>query len=61
MGALPKRRISKARQANKRAHWKLRLRHLVPCPQCGALKRPHHVCMTCGMYRDTQVLEVEQE
>ncbi|MFQ6102593.1 MAG: 50S ribosomal protein L32 [Anaerolineae bacterium] len=61
MGALPKRRISKARRGNRRAHWVLKAPRLVTCPQCGAPVRPHHVCLSCGTYRGTQVVEIEEE
>lgn len=61
MGALPKRKISKSRRANRRSHWKLSPRRLVTCPQCGAPVRPHHVCLACGSYRGTQVIEIEEE
>ena len=26
------------------------------CPRCGAPKRPHHVCPTCGYYKDREVV-----
>jgi large subunit ribosomal protein L32 len=61
MGALPKRKITKTRQGNRRAHWALKARRSVTCPQCGAPVRPHHVCLSCGTYRGTQVIEVEEE
>lgn len=60
MGALPKRKISKARQRNRRGHWTLNPKQLVPCPKCGEPKRPHHVCLSCGTYRGSQVIEVEE-
>jgi large subunit ribosomal protein L32 len=59
MGALPKRKLSKGRTARRRSHMALQPVHLVPCPQCHALRRPHHVCPNCGTYRGNQVLEVE--
>jgi len=27
------------------------------CPHCGELKLMHHICESCGAYRDLQVLE----
>ena len=35
MGAVPKRRISKSRRGNRRAHQSLSAIHLVSCPECG--------------------------
>ena len=61
MGAVPKRRISSRRRRNRRSHWKLTAPQLVTCPQCGAPVRPHHVCLACGTYRGTQVIETEEE
>ena len=26
------------------------------CPNCGELKRPHHVCASCGHYDDREVV-----
>jgi len=26
------------------------------CPNCGELKRPHHVCPSCGHYADREVV-----
>lgn len=61
MGALPKRRISSRRRRNRRSHLKLHVPQLVACPQCGAPKRPHHVCLACGTYQGDQVIEIEEE
>lgn len=57
MGAVPKRRISSRRRGNRRSQWVLKAAQLVACPQCGAAKRAHHVCPSCGTYRGTQVIE----
>jgi [acyl-carrier-protein] S-malonyltransferase len=29
------------------------------CPQCHALKLPHHVCLSCGTYKGEQVLAIK--
>ena len=58
MGAVPKSKISNRRRKNKRSHHALNPPNLMDCPQCGAEKLPHHVCLTCGHYRGIQVLEV---
>lgn len=60
MGALPKRRISSSRQGKRRAHHRIDLPHLVPCPQCSELRVSHHVCPTCGTYRGHQVLTIRE-
>ena len=59
MGALPKQRISRARQGNRRRHHFIPALQLVPCESCKGMKRPHHVCPNCGTYRGRQVIEIE--
>lgn len=61
MGAVPKRRISKARAGRRQSHLALRATKVVNCPQCGAPVRPHHVCLSCGTYRGVQVIQIEEE
>jgi large subunit ribosomal protein L32 len=56
MGALPKRKISKARRGRRRAHDSLKEIHLVPCDNCGEMKRPHYMCPSCRTYRGRQIL-----
>ena len=29
------------------------------CPNCGELKRPHHLCKACGYYDGREVVEIE--
>jgi large subunit ribosomal protein L32 len=31
------------------------------CPNCGELKRPHHVCGACGHYADREVVAMTAE
>lgn len=56
MGALTKRKYSKARQGERRAHLALTAVTLVECPQCHKMKRPHTVCPECGYYNGIQVI-----
>jgi len=30
------------------------------CPSCGELKRPHHVCPSCGSYHDRDVVAMAE-
>jgi large subunit ribosomal protein L32 len=57
--ALPKRKHAKARQGKSRSHLRLALPSLDICPQCHSAKLAHHVCPTCGSYKDRQVIEVK--
>jgi len=60
VGALPKQRISRHRQGNRRRHIFIAPVHLVACRTCGEMKRPHHVCPSCGYYRGRQVIQIEE-
>jgi large subunit ribosomal protein L32 len=55
--AVPKKKISKARRNSRRAHDALKASAHAECPNCGELKRPHHVCAACGYYKDREVSE----
>ena len=59
MTPLPKRKISRGRQGRRRSHLSISPKRLVPCPQCHALRLPHHVCPECGSYRGVTVIEQE--
>lgn len=53
---VPKTKSSRSRRDKRRANWKLTVPGLVECPQCHAMKRPHHVCPVCGFYKGKQVI-----
>lgn len=55
--AVPKKKTSKSRRNVRRSHHALRKPAHVECPNCGELKRPHHVCESCGHYREREVVE----
>lgn len=40
----------------RRAHDHLDSKSLAQCANCGATKRPHHVCQQCGHYKGRAVL-----
>lgn len=54
--AVPKRKVSKAKTASRKANWKVHAPALVTCPQCHEQKRPHRVCSVCGYYKGVQVI-----
>ena len=58
--AVPKSKISKSRRNMRRAHDSLTAANVVECPNCGELKRPHHVCGACGYYRDREVVDAAE-
>jgi large subunit ribosomal protein L32 len=57
MGALPKRKLSKGKRGRRRQHDRAVPATLVPCGNCGELKRAHAVCTSCGYYGDREVIE----
>ncbi len=61
MGALPKRKVTKAAKAKRRSHHHLKLPQLVSCPQCHQPRLSHHVCLNCGTYRGRQVLQIKEK
>jgi large subunit ribosomal protein L32 len=59
MGALPKRKISKARAGKRQSHNAIKPPALDECPQCHSPKLPHHVCPVCGTYNGREVIKME--
>jgi large subunit ribosomal protein L32 len=41
----------------RRAHHALTAESHAECPNCGELKRPHHVCLACGYYDGREVVK----
>ncbi len=41
----------------RRSHDALKNASYEECSECGELKRPHHVCSSCGQYKGREVLE----
>jgi large subunit ribosomal protein L32 len=60
MGALPKRKLTKGRQGNRRSQQFLTMPTLEVCPQCKSVKRAHQVCHECGTYRGMQILPTKE-
>ena len=57
--ALQKRRRGPARIGHQRSAWMRKSGQNKPlvqtCPNCGAPRIPHRVCMACGFYNGAQV------
>lgn len=53
--AVPKKKISKSRRNMRRSHDALKASSYEECSNCGELKRPHHVCASCGQYNGREV------
>jgi len=56
---VPKRKVSHARQGDRRAHLALSLPDLEECPHCHQTKRIHHVCPNCGWYGGREAVEIK--
>lgn len=56
MGALPKRKVSRARRGDRRREQVLKVLPMGPCNTCGALKPTHRACKLCGTYNGHQIL-----
>jgi len=57
--AVPKKKISKSRRNQRRSHDSLAAAAQTECPNCGEIKRPHHVCESCGHYDGREVVEID--
>ncbi len=53
--AVPKKKTSKSRRNMRRSHHAVASQARNECPNCGELKRPHHVCGACGHYDGREV------
>lgn len=60
MGPLPKRKISRRRKRNRRAHHSLSTTHLIRCDNCNEYKPSHQVCPNCGTYNGRVVIDVDE-
>ena len=59
--AVQQNRVSKSRRNNRRAHDSLSPFNPNECPNCCELKRPHHVCASCGYYGEKEVIITAEE
>jgi len=59
--AVPKSKITRSRRGMRRSHDALVAGNPNECPNCGELKRPHHVCPSCGHYADREVVAIADE
>lgn len=63
--AVPKRRVSHARQGKRRSHHNRKPKQNTYCTRCGVAVLPHIVCYNCGWHnsqgREAISMEAEQE
>ena len=53
--AVPKKKTSRSRRNMRRSHHALSPPAYAECPDSGELKRPHHLCPSCGHYDGREV------
>ncbi|MFM6932423.1 MAG: 50S ribosomal protein L32 [Novosphingobium sp.] len=56
--AVPKRKTSPSRRGMRRSHDGLKAEAFHECGNCGELKRPHHMCASCGHYNGREIVAV---
>ncbi|MFO7919374.1 50S ribosomal protein L32 [Rhodobacteraceae bacterium W635] len=54
--AVPQNKVTRSRRNMRRGHDALTAGNPNECPDCGELKRPHHVCPSCGSYAGREVI-----
>jgi len=59
--AVQQNKVSKSRRNNRRAHDSLVAANPNECDNCGELKRPHHICPSCGHYATREVIAANDE
>lgn len=59
--AVQKSKVSKSRRDMRRSHDALTPSNPNECADCGELKRPHHVCPSCGHYDGREVMALAPE
>jgi len=59
--AVPKRKVSRMKRGNRRAHDALEKPTYIEDKDSGELRRPHHIDLKTGMYRGRQVIAPKDE
>lgn len=59
--AVQQNKVSKSRRNMRRSHDALIAANPNECANCGELKRPHHVCPSCGNYNGREVVSIASD
>ncbi len=51
-------RHTRSHTANRRSHHGLKSPEMAVCKNCGAMHRPHHMCLACGFYKGRVVIDL---
>ncbi|MBP6930312.1 50S ribosomal protein L32 [Patescibacteria group bacterium] len=57
--AEPKKKSSKTRSGNRRAHQALKKMSASKCANCGEQVIQHRVCPNCGFYKGKKIIEIK--
>jgi ribosomal protein L32 len=57
--AVPRKKVTRSKRNNRRAHDAVTAANPNECPNCGELKLPHHICNSCGFYRERETVKVD--
>lgn len=55
----PKKKTSRSKRNMRRSHDFLTAPGVQSCPNCGALSKPHNVCISCGQYKGREVVTAQ--
>ena len=58
MGAVPKKKVTRARRGRRLTAYKLKPLNPSYCSRCRSAKLPHTACPSCGFYRGREVVTV---
>ena len=59
--AVPFRRVSKTKKRMRRTHLKKQAPTISKCPDCGEVIIPHRVCSSCGNYKGSNVIIIDDQ
>jgi len=54
--AVPRNRTSNAKKNSRSAHSALKPKSFSKCSNCGKIKRPHTICVSCGFYANRVII-----
>ena len=54
-------RHNRSQVRQRRSHHALTAATVATCSNCGASRRPHHMCLSCGFYNGRQVIDLASE
>ena len=59
--AVKQNKVTKSRRNKRRAQETQSAANPNECPNCGELKRPHHICAASGHYDDQEIVAMADE